>query len=98
MDNQASKMHPFRASPRISERELRFPDSFSSILTMAFKILLLGMNHGLISSQFHLRMTIKFGSVGKKTVPKSQERQKNSKIRMFCIFFSVDGIIASIVV
>lgn len=71
---------------RISERELRFPDSFSSILTMAFKILLLGMNHGLISSQFHLRMTIKFGSVEKKTVPKSQERQKI--VKNGCFAFS----------
>src|SRR6185312_442706 len=71
---------------RISERELRFPDSFSSILTMAFKILLLGMNHGLISSQFHLKMTIKFGSVGKKTVPKSQERQKI--VKNGCFAFS----------
>ena len=71
---------------RISERELSFPDNFSSILTMAFKILLLGMKHGLISSQFHLRMTIKFGSIGKKTVPKSQERQKI--VKNGCFAFS----------
>ena len=44
---------------RINKRKrVEVSRQLSSILTMAFKILLLGMKHGLISSQFHPRMTM----------------------------------------